>query len=203
MKKIFRFVFFVFGVSCLSGVGSAAVIHDLKIEYHSGRYELVSHTYVDAPREAIFHVLTDYDHFNRISRIYEESGFMEPASDGTPVVYTRMRGCVLFFCKNITRVERLETREPGFIHTVTLPEQSDFRYSVSEWILEPEGNGTNLIYRAVLEPDFWLPPIIGPWALKKRLLEGGAGAINRIESLSQERSASSQVQGAGPDSVTH
>ena len=203
MKKIFRLVFFVFGVSCLSGVGSAAVIHDLKIEYHSGRYELVSHTYVDAPREAIFHVLTDYDHFNRISRIYEESGFMEPASDGTPVVYTRMRGCVLFFCKNITRVERLETREPGFIHTVTLPEQSDFRYSVSEWILEPEGNGTNLIYRAVLEPDFWLPPIIGPWALKKRLLEGGAGAINRIESLSQERSASSQVQGAGPDSVTH
>jgi len=203
MKKIFRLVFFVFGVSCLSGVGSAAVIHDLKIEYHSGRYELVSHTYVDAPREAIFHVLTDYDHFNRISRIYEESGFMEPASDGTPVVYTRMRGCVLFFCKSITRVERLETREPGFIHTVTLPEQSDFRYSVSEWILEPEGNGTNLIYRAVLEPDFWLPPIIGPWALKKRLLEGGAGAINRIESLSQERSASSQVQGAGPDSVTH
>ena len=203
MKKIFRLVFFVFGVSCLSGVGSAAVIHDLKIEYHSGRYELVSHTYVDAPREAIFHVLTDYDHFNRISRIYEESGFMEPASDGTPVVYTRMRGCVLFFCKNITRVERLETREPGFIHTVTLPEQSDFRYSVSEWILEPEGNGTNLIYRAVLEPDFWLPPIIGPWALKKRLLEGGTGAINRIESLSQERSASSQVQGAGPDSVTH
>lgn len=196
-------MFFVFGVSCLSGVGSAAVIHDLKIEYHSGRYELVSHTYVDAPREAIFHVLTDYDHFNRISRIYEESGFMEPASDGTPVVYTRMRGCVLFFCKSITRVERLETREPGFIHTVTLPEQSDFRYSVSEWILEPEGNGTNLIYRAVLEPDFWLPPIIGPWALKKRLLEGGAGAINRIESLSQERSASSQVQGAGPDSVTH
>ncbi|MEE3197251.1 MAG: SRPBCC family protein [Pseudomonadota bacterium] len=203
MKKIFRLVFFVFGVSCLSGVGSAAVIHDLKIEYHSGRYELVSHTYVDAPREAIFHVLTDYDHFNRISRIYEESGFMEPASDGTPVVYTRMRGCVLFFCKNITRVERLETREPGFIHTVTLPEQSDFRYSVSEWILEPEGNGTNLIYRAVLEPDFWLPPIIGPWVLKKRLLEGGTGAINRIESLSQERSASSQVQGAGPDSVTH
>ena len=203
MKKFFRLAFFVFGVSCFFGVGSAAVIHDLKIEYRSGRYELVSHTYMDAPREAIFHVLTDYDHFNRISRVYEESGFMEPASDGTPVVYTRMRGCVLFFCKNMTRVERLETREPGFIHTTTLPEQSDFRYSISEWILEPEGSGTSVIYRAVLEPDFWLPPIIGPWALKRRLLEGGAGALDRIESLSQEHSASSQVQGAGPDFVTH
>ena len=203
MKKLFRLAFFVFGVSCFSGVGSAAVIHDLKIEYRSGRYELVSHIYVDAPREAIFHVLTDYDHFNRISRVYEESGFMEPAADGTPVVYTRMRGCVLFFCKNMTRVERLETREPGFIHTITLPEQSDFRYSISEWILEPEGSGTSVIYRAVLEPDFWLPPIIGPWALKRRLLEGGAGTLDRIESLSQEHSASSQVQGADPDFVTH
>ena len=203
MKKFLRLAFFVFFVSFFSGVGSTAVIHDLKIEYRSGRYELVSHTYVDAPLEAIFHVLTDYDHFNRISRIYEESGFMEPAADGTPVVYTRMRGCVLFFCKNMTRVERLETREPGFIHTITLPEQSDFRYGVSEWILEPEGSGTNVIYRAVLEPDFWLPPIIGPWALKRRLLEGGAGALDRIESLSQEYSASSQAQGVGTGFVTH
>jgi len=203
MKKFLRLAFFVFCVSFFSGVGSAAVIHDLKIEYRSGRYELVSHTYVDAPLEAIFHVLTDYDHLNRISRIYEESGFMEPAADGTPVVYTRMRGCVLFFCKSITRVERLETREPGFIHTITLPEQSDFRYGVSEWILEPEGSGTNVIYRAVLEPDFWLPPIIGPWALKRRLLEGGVGALDRIESLSQEYSASSQAQGADTGFVTH
>tara|TARA_B100000809_G_scaffold168137_1_gene165490 strand:- start:464 stop:1075 length:612 start_codon:yes stop_codon:yes gene_type:complete len=203
MKKFLRLAFFIFCVSFFSGVGSAAVIHDLKIEYRSGRYELVSHTYVDAPLEAIFHVLTDYDHFNRISRIYEESGFMEPAADGTPVVYTRMRGCVLFFCKSITRVERLETREPGFIHTITLPEQSDFRYGVSEWILEPEGSGTNVIYRAVLEPDFWLPPIIGPWALKRRLLEGGVGALDRIESLSQEYSASSQAQGAGTGFVIH
>ena len=203
MKKFFRLAFFILGVFCFFGVGLAAVIHDLKVEYRSGRYELTSHTYVDAPREAIFHVLTDYDRFSRISRVYEESGFMEPAADGTPVIYTRMRGCVLFFCKNMTRVERLETREPGFIHTTTLPEQSDFSYSVSEWILEPEGNGTNLIYRAVLEPDFWLPPIIGPWALKRRLLEGGTGALNRIESLSREHSASSQVQGAGSDFVAH
>ena len=39
------------------------------------------------------------------------------------------------------------------------------------------------------DDDNWLPPIIGPWALKRRLLEGGEGALNRIESLSREHSA--------------
>ena len=66
-----------------------------------------------------------------------------------------MEGCVLFFCKSLRRVELLETREPGFIRTVTLPEQSDFRYAVSQWDLEPRGDGTLLTYHLEMEPDFW------------------------------------------------
>lgn len=186
MKSILHLTFFACGVSWFANIVFAAVIHNLEIEYRAGRYELIAHTYLDAPREAVFRVLTDYNHFNRISRVYEESGFMEPAADGTLVVYTRVRGCVLFFCKNMTRVERLETQAPSFIRTTTLPEQSDFRYSVSEWILEPEESGTRVIYRLAMEPDFWLPPLIGPWVLKRRLLEGGTRAMNRIEALSLE-----------------
>ena len=189
-----RFTLLTLGVCFAGGVACAAVIHSLEIERQAGRYELIAHTYLDAPREAIFHVLTDYDRFGRISGAYKESGFMEPAADGTPVVYTRMEGCVLFFCKSMLRVERLETREPEFIRTITLPEQSDFRYSVSEWTLEPEASGTKVIYRLVMEPDFWLPPVVGPWILKRRLFEGGTRAVNRIEGLALERSTRLSVR---------
>jgi hypothetical protein len=81
------------------------------------------------------------------------------------------------------RVERLEMEPPHYIRTVTLPEQSDFKYAVSEWLLEPEGDGTHVTYKLELEPDFWVPPIVGPWYLKRTLMRGGSRAIQRIENI--------------------
>jgi len=118
--------------------------------------------------------------------VYTDYGFMEPAADGAPIIHTTMEGCVLFFCVTMRRVERMKTDAPGFIRTDTLPEQSDFKSSFSEWRLVPEGRGTKMTYRLTMEPDFWVPPLIGPWVLKQRLVRGGTGAINRIERLAKE-----------------
>jgi hypothetical protein len=164
----------------------AAVLNDLDITRDSARYELTADVMMDAPAEAIFQVLTDYDRFDRISSIYKESGYLDPAEDGTPLVYTRVEGCLLFYCMNMRRVERLETRWPQWIRTTALPEHSDFHFSQSEWLLVPEGGGTRVSYRLEMEPDFRVPPVIGPWVLKRRLLSGGARAVERIEKLAQE-----------------
>lgn len=134
-------------------------------------------------------MLTDYgdNAFSRISSAYKESRFLDPAADGTPIVYTRMEGCVLFYCMTLRRTERLETVEPRLIKSVTLPEQSDFKYSVSEWVLEPDGaGGTNMVYKLEMEPDFGVPPVIGPWYLKRTLSQGGMRAVMRIERLARE-----------------
>ena len=167
----------------------AATIRTIEVDHDDGVYSLVSSTYIDAPREAIFEVLTDYERFGRISSAYTEYGFMEPAADGASIVYTTMEGCVLFFCVSMRRVERMETIAPNFIRTDTLPEQSDFKSSVSEWTLVPEAGGTSMTYRLTMEPDFWVPPLIGPWVLKQRLMRGGTGAVNRIERLARETAA--------------
>ena len=169
-----------------AGTISAASIRTIEVDHDDGVYSLVSNTFIDAPREAIFEVLTDYDRFGRISSTYKEYGFLEPDEDGVPIIFTRMEGCVLFFCVSIRRVERMTVMEPSFIRTNALPEQSDFRLSTSEWTLEPEESGTSMTYRLVMEPDFWVPPLIGPWVLKQRLARGGRGAINRIERLARE-----------------
>jgi hypothetical protein len=66
-----------------------------------------------------------------------------------------------------------------------MPEQSDFKRSSSEWVLEPEAGGTRMTYSLTMEPDFWVPPVIGPWYLKRTLQRGGGNAINRIERLAQ------------------
>jgi hypothetical protein len=176
--------------AALAGIAAAtATLETVVVTHDAGRYALTAHAYMEAPREAIFVVLTDYDRIGRLSSAYKEYGYLDPAADGMPVVFTRMEGCVLFFCRSLRRVERMEVDAPGFIRTVGLPEQSDFRYTLSEWWLTPEAGGTKVVYYLEMEPDFWVPPIIGPWILQRKLQRGGAAAVDRIERLAQELSA--------------
>lgn len=161
----------------------AASIEFVEVREEDGRYTLTSNSIVEAPREAVFEVLTDYDQFVRVSSAFEDSKFLEPEKDGTPRVYTKLQGCVLFFCKVLERVERLTYEAPGSIKTTVIAEESDFKYGISTWELEPVEEGTLVRYQLIMEPDFWIPPLLGPAMIKRKLQSGGADAVGRIESL--------------------
>jgi hypothetical protein len=172
-----------------SALAVAATIDELDVDRHRGSYSLEADAWLDATPESTYAVLTDFDDnaYARISRVYKESRYLDPAPDGTPVVYTRMEGCLLWHCVVLERTELLETEEPYYIKSVALPEGSNFKHSMSEWVLEPEGDGTRMTYTLEMEPDFFVPPVIGPWYLKRTLSQGGLRAVNRIERLARER----------------
>ncbi len=169
-----------------AGMLHGATIRNVTIDHDGTRYRLTSSTYLAAPREAVFRVLTDYEQFERISSVFEESRYLPPDEDGRTLVYTRLEGCVLFFCKSVERVEWLETQAPALIRTTADPARSDVRYARSEWRLEQEHPGTRVLYSIELEPDFWVPPVIGPWIIKRRMVAGGVDAVARIEGLAQQ-----------------
>jgi hypothetical protein len=174
-----------FGAGALA---AAATIDELDVTRQRGRYSLEANARLDATPESIYAVLTDFDDnaYSRISRAYKESRYLEPAPDGTPVVYTRLEGCALWHCMSLERTERLETEAPYWIKSTVLPEGSNFKHSTSEWVLEPDGNGTLMNYKLEMEPDFFVPPVIGPWYLKRTLSQGGLRAVTRIERLARE-----------------
>ncbi len=181
------------GLAAFAALGAstllaAATIDELDVDRHRGRYVLAADARLDATPESIYAVLIDYDdnRFGRISRVYKESRYLEPAADGTPLIYTRMEGCLLWYCMSLRRTERLETMAPYYIKSVAIPESSNFKFSTSEWTLEPDGEGTKMIYRVEMEPDFFVPPLIGPWYLKRTLASGGMRAVLRIERLARE-----------------
>ena len=157
----------------------AATIDALDVSRKKARYSLVADAHLDATPESNYAVL--------ISSVYKESRYLEPAEDGAPIVYTRMEGCVLSYCMTLKRTERLETVEPHYIKSFAIPEQSNFKYSTSEWQLEPDGvGGTNMLYKLEMEPDFHVPLLVGPWYLKRTLSKGGVRAVMRIERLARE-----------------
>ena len=175
------------GLSC-TFAGLTATLKSVEVTREQGRYHLIADTYLDAAPAAISQVLLDFDNdrYSQISEIYKESTYLAPDSDGTPLVYTRVEGCLMLFCRSMRRVERLEIVTPSLIRSTALPERSDFKYSSSEWTLEPEAGGTRVTYRMEMEPDFWLPPFVGPWFLRRTLMQGGVSAVERIEELAQQ-----------------
>jgi hypothetical protein len=180
------------GVLLVAVSGSTATIESIDVDHEGKIYSLHAETLLDASPQAIAAVLLDYERFGRISSVYKEYGYLDPLPDGTPVVFTRMEGCLLFYCKSMTRVERLEAASPGHIRTVTLPDRSDFKRSISEWTFKQEAAGTRMIYTLEMEPDFFVPPLIGPPILKRTLRRGGGDAIDRIERLAQAIQESEQ-----------
>jgi len=168
----------------------SAEIRRVDVDHAGERYYVDSESLVDAPIESVYAVLTDYEHFERISSVFTDSRYLEPVEDGEGVVYTRAQGCVLFFCQTVERVEKLEVDPVTDIVATADPERSDLRYSRAHWRLERAGEATRVLYSLEMEPDFWVPPVIGPWVIQRSLTRNGAEAVARIELLARERAAS-------------
>jgi hypothetical protein len=173
---------------CYVASSVPATLRTVDVSRNQDRYRVEADTYLEASPEAIYKVLLDFDgdRYQRISEIYKESSYLPPDRDGTPLVYTRVEGCLLWYCRSMRRVERLEVVTPQFIRSRTVPERSDFKYTLSEWTFASEGEGTRVGYLMEMEPNFWLPPFVGPWFLKRTLRQGAPAAIDQIELLAQQ-----------------
>lgn len=180
-------------ICLVASAAHAADIRSVTVEREGKRYVMESVTWFDAPINGVFDVLTDYAQFQRISSVYADARFLAPAEDGTPQVYTLVKGCVLWFCQSMARTERLETNGTAFIRAFADPDGSDFKYSDATWSLRTEANGTLVAYRIEMQPAFWVPPVIGPFVMKRQLIKGGRDAVSRIEALAKLSTADDAV----------
>lgn len=170
----------------------AAELREVVVDKEKGVFTVHSVSYVEAPIDAVYALLMDYENFNRISEVFVESRFLEPDEDGTPRVYTRAKGCITFFCMNVERVDRLESVPQSRIVATAIPELSDLEYGVGDWRLSEEGEGTLIDFRHEMDPDFWVPPLIGTLALKMSLRRAGKQAVSRIEYFAQQAAQANQ-----------
>ena len=171
----------------LSSPALAAELMDVKVERVEGRYELRSETLFDADQDALYRVLTDYDQFEKFTSAFTVSKNLDPDEQGRPRFYNEMEGCVLFFCVTFERYGHLELTPMEHIRAVVDPEKSDFEYSEEQWTLSPEGDRTLMVYEFAMEPSFWVPPVVGPFYIRRALRAGAIRAVDRIEALAQGR----------------
>lgn len=166
---------------------AAAELRDISVELVDERYNMSSEVYFAAEPERLYRVLSDYDLYVQFTSAFVEAYNLPPDPQGRPRFYTRMEGCVLMFCKSFERRGHLVLEPNEEIVAIIDPEESDFKYARERWHLAPEGDGTVLTYSFEMEPAFWVPPVIGPYFIKRTLREDGRDALDRIEALAQGR----------------
>lgn len=171
----------------LCGGADAVELRVVEVDRKDGRYFLTSEVLFDADIESVYAVFLDYDLSTQFSSFIVESRNLEPGENGQRRFYIRNEGCVLFFCKSFERTGDVEHEPHTFIRSTADADVSDFHASLESWTFESEGEGTVVEYSFEFEPKFWIPPVIGPYVLQKKLKNNSVRALYRIEALAQDR----------------
>lgn len=172
-------------VLCID-ICSAAELRSIQVDHTRGRYTVLSEVWFDAPVENVFAVFRRWDLSTKFSSVIVESRDIAADEFGRPQYYVRNEGCLLFFCKSFVRQGYVELQVNEALKAVANPEISDFKLSEETWRFAAENGGTVVYYNLQMEPDFWIPPVIGPYVIKRKFSKNGGAAIDRIEALAQD-----------------
>ena len=144
----------------------AGTIELLETTHANGRYTVSFEVLLDAPRDRVWQIMTDYERLPRVSKIITESRILKQEDTHRHRVGVTLEACVLIFCKTVKRVVDIEARPQTEIIVTDDPAFSSFSYAVERWRVGAEDSRTRLNYTAELVPDFFIPPLIGPPVVK-------------------------------------
>lgn len=173
-----------------AGPACAADLRSVEIDREKGVYRMHSVVWFDADIVTVYGVFLDWDLSEQFSSVVVEARNTGSDATGDRGFYTRNRACVLFFCKSVERHGKVEHEPHRFIRAKADPEVSDFHLSNEEWLFEEEGEGTLITYTLEMRPKFWIPPVVGPYVLKRKMKSDGTAALDRIEAIAQAQAAS-------------
>lgn len=162
--------------------GGAQVLHAQLTRQH-GIYQVDIRARIQAPVAAVRRIVTDYEHLTRLNPAIQSSKVLAVYGPRRSRVRTVTRACVLFFCKEIVQVQNVAVRPDGDVVARTVPALSDFKFAVARWRLSRQGRSTVMDFSARFAPDFWVPPLIGPWLIRRKLSDEMVQTAQRIEQI--------------------
>lgn len=146
----------------------ASDITEFEVSEHEGVFYIKASVTLHAPAKYVHNVLTDYVHIYRLNPSIVESEILASPNGEDTRIRTKVIGCVISYCEEIERVEDVKILTSGDIQAEIVPEFSQFKSGVTLWKIRPMGEKSSLTYHAEMEPDFFIPPIIGNSIVKAK-----------------------------------
>ena len=178
---------------CLATANANLMGTDIQVDGNTYRYQFEAQ--IAAPFAATRAVVTDPDELKSINDSVIESRILETYADGTIKRKLLVEQCVLVFCFDLRFIEKVEAHGAQEIVATIIPEESNFRHGVATWQLEPIGEQrTRIRVVAEQEPDFWIPPVIGPAIIKRVFRKEIEETAKKIEFAAINRTVDNAIQ---------
>ena len=169
-----------FTPSTLSAVSPA----EIEITEQSGTYQIKVLAVIDAPARYVRYVLTDYRHIYRLNPSIIESEVLKQDGDGSVTVRTRVVGCAGYFCEELDRVEKVRVLPSGDLFAEIIPELSEFKSGQTHWRIKSLGEHCEVTYLSDMEPDVFIPPIVGKFLIKNSITQEMQISFANLEKIS-------------------
>lgn len=194
-----RSLWFILPIFLTPVAAGAAEMRTLHVEHEGKRYVMQSEAVFYVGLEALYEVFLDYELSPQFSSWIVEARNVE-RDDGQRGYFIQNRGCLMFLCQTAVREGRVEYVPFERIDAIADPALSDFEVSNESWTFREENGATIVTYQMEMVPKFWIPPVIGPMVIKRKLRSSGGDALDRIEELAQRRALDSDT--TRPNSVS-
>ena len=161
----------------VAAVGAAPTDPDIKIEHNGSVYSMRIELPVAADPATVWQVLSDYDHLAgflpnlRTSRIISAPG--EPLR-----IEQRGETGFLFFTFSVDVELAIEETPPLRLGFRAI--RGNMRNMRGEWRIVRTDAGSRMEYESEMEPDFWVPPLIGPAVVRRDVSNQVAGLVREI-----------------------
>jgi hypothetical protein len=168
----------------------AGGVLDSSVSYDAGVYTLSIEALIVAPVDMVYHLITDYDHLQDINPAIRESRILHTDSPEKYRIRVVTRVCVLFYCRDVTQSQDM-VQSPGYVLEANiLPQDSDFHRGRAQWRLTAEDDVTVMRFHAELVPAFFMPPLIGPWLIRREMVNQITEIVMLIEARNHRSPAS-------------
>jgi len=154
---------------------SAAQVSGVHVTRDGTRFQIDMHIAIDEPAPAVFRALQDYPAMARFNPDLRTVRVQPTASPDRVRLFTAVHTCVLIFCKMMHQEQIMTATartDGGTLHADLV--SGDFKGGYGLWVVRPCAMNSSvscLDVRIELVPAFWVPPVIGPWVIRRKMDE--------------------------------
>lgn len=168
----------------LAGAPGAATLDRAEFRFEERHYHFSYSAHLAADAEAVRRVMTDYDRMSRLNDDVVVSRVIARFNERSVKRQVLLKHCVLVFCFDIDLVEQIDVQPDGEIVAVVVPGEGNFRYGRTTMRIEADpAGGTRITSATEQEPDFFVPPLIGPMIMKRSFVTEITETTRRVEAL--------------------
>lgn len=155
----------------------AVATDDVRVARIAGGFTIDMAAHAPVSRELAWEVLTDFEHMASFVPNLKTSQVTERSSE---LIRVRQTGTARYgvFWTDFESEREIRLFFPREIRSLGI--RGNVRHMESLMRLEPEPGGTLLRYHAQIQPDFWLPPLLGPAFVQHETAEQFSAMIREM-----------------------